>query len=170
MDLKNKLIAAGLSSALVIGGVQIAEHEGFLNKPYLDPKKIMTVCYGHTGGIKNKRYTNEECDELFIDDLKQAENVLKLYVNPVVYKNLKDHEKAAFTSFIFNVGVGGKGVKDGFVYLKNGNTSTMLKKLNAGDVRGACNEFPKWNKDKLRGITIRRQKERDLCLNKFKLY
>lgn len=171
MTLKERLIAAGLSGALVLGGVGIAEHEGYLTTPYLDPKSIMTVCYGHTGGIvRNKKYSKEECDKLLINDLKEADNILKLYVKPEIYNKLKLYEKAAFLSFIFNVGSGKTGAKDGFVFLKNGNYSTMYKKLNAGDIHGACNELPKWNKDKLRGITIRRQKERDLCLNVFKLY
>lgn len=171
MDLKNKLIISGVSASLALAGVGIASHEGYLSTAYLDPKKILTVCYGHTAKVvKNKKYSEDECLKLFGEDLKYAENVLIKAVNKPVYVKLKDHEKAAFVSFIFNVGPGKKDVKDGFVELKNGNTSTMLTKLNRGDVSGACNEFTKWNKDKLKGIEIRRQKERDLCLNTFKKY
>ncbi len=46
--------------------------------------------------------------------------------------------------------------------------STLARKLNAGDIVGACSEFPKWNKAagiRLPGLTKRRTAERPLCLN-----
>lgn len=167
MNLRQKLLAAGFSGSLVIAGVSISEHEGFLTKPYLDPKKILTVCWGHTGGIdKNRLYSTDDCVKLFKEDLLEADEVLKNNIPSTVYDKLTDKQKAAFISFIFNVGPGGKGVKDGFVYLSSGNLSTMIKNLKKGDITNACLEFPKWNKDRLPGIIIRRKKEMDLCLNK----
>ena len=51
-------------------------------------------------------------------------------------------------------------------------SSTLLKKLRAGDIKGAANEFLKWDKAKnesgrlvaLKGLTLRRQAERRLFL------
>ncbi|WP_370678445.1 glycoside hydrolase family protein [Comamonas sp. GB3 AK4-5] len=31
-------------------------------------------------------------------------------------------------------------------------TSTLLRKLNAGDVAGACAEHPRWNKGTVKGV------------------
>jgi lysozyme len=61
----------------------------------------------------------------------------------------------AIVSFTFNVGEG------------NLRRSTLLRKLNAGDIVGACNELPRWNKAGgrvLPGLVKRRAEERALCL------
>ncbi|WP_405045477.1 glycoside hydrolase family protein [Pseudomonas aeruginosa] len=44
--------------------------------------------------------------------------------------------------------------------------STLLRKLNAGDVRGACAELSRWvyaGGKKLGGLVRRRAAERELC-------
>jgi lysozyme len=66
-----------------------------------------------------------------------------------------DTRIAALTSFAYNVGI------------DNFRKSTLLRKLNAGDIVGACNELPRWNKAKgqvLPGLVKRREAERQLCL------
>lgn len=48
------------------------------------------------------------------------------------------------------------------------STSTLLKKLNAGDIKGAADEFLRWNKAGgkiLNGLTCRREAERALFLS-----
>ncbi|MCD9436513.1 lysozyme, partial [Klebsiella pneumoniae] len=48
------------------------------------------------------------------------------------------------------------------------STSTLLKKLNAGDIKGAADEFLRWNKSGgkvLNGLTRRREAERALFLS-----
>lgn len=66
---------------------------------------------------------------------------------------------AAVTSFTYNIGVGG--------YCG----STAARRFNAGDWRGGCEAMMMWNKARVngqlqpvRGLTLRRQRERDLCL------
>ena len=165
---KEKLIGYGVTIAASIAAVVIViESEGLELKPYLDPKKIKTVCYGHTGNVKDKKHSVDECLALLSVDLIEAEQILRLN-SGLTYNKMNNNQKAAFISFIYNVGYGGKGVKDGFVYLKNGNHSTMYKKINAGDIEGACYEIPKWCKDckELRGLKIRRAKEFGLCVSK----
>lgn len=173
MNFRDKMIAFGASGALALSvSTVIVESEGYQPKPYLDPKNILTVCYGHTGGInKNKTYSQDECLLLLKDDAEKAEDVLKNSVKPEIYAKLKDYEKAAFISFIYNVGAGKKGVKDGFVALKKtGQPSTMLRKINQGDIKGACQQFMSWTQEGqgLAGIKIRRIKERNLCLGTFR--
>jgi lysozyme len=76
-------------------------------------------------------------------------------VDRCLVARVPDESYAAFLSFAYNVGTG--------AFCK----STMAKKANAGDLLGACNEFPKWNKAAgivLPGLTTRRQDERALCL------
>jgi GH24 family phage-related lysozyme (muramidase) len=67
--------------------------------------------------------------------------------------------EAAFVSWTYNVGVGAAC------------KSTLVRKVNAGDLRGACNELLKWNKAGgrvVRGLTNRRNAERALCLEGLK--
>ena len=45
--------------------------------------------------------------------------------------------------------------------------STVARRFNAGDYRGACDAFLMWNKfqgRELRGLTLRRERERATCL------
>lgn len=166
---RNKLIALGFMTTLATSSAYlIIPNEGKENKAYLDPLNIWTVCYGHTKKVdKNKVYSNEECYNLLANDLKEHNDILLRNVKVP----LTEYQHAAFLSFIYNVGPGKKGVKDGFVVLKNGNQSSMLRKLNQGDYKGACDQFLKWmqlNKG-LGGIAKRRKMEREMCLGNIKI-
>ena len=80
---------------------------------------------------------------------------------------MPDQTLAAFLSFIYNVGPGQAGSKDGFVWLKSGRHSTMLLRLQAGDVRAACEQLPAWVTAagiRLRGLELRRGREMAMCL------
>lgn len=68
--------------------------------------------------------------------------VLRLVPAP----RLTDNQLSAVVSFCYNVGFGVRGRKDGFRVLKNGQPSTMLKRLQEGDFEGAGAEFLKWNR------------------------
>ena len=62
----------------------------------------------------------------------------------------------ALVSFAYNVGS------------RALSTSTLLKKLNAGDIKGAADEFLRWNKSGgkvMPGLTNRRKAERALFLS-----
>ena len=114
------------------------------------------MCHGHTGldVILKKIYTKKECERLHQKDLEIADNA----VSRLVSVKLQDNERAAYGSFVLNVGQG--------AFAK----STLLKKLNAGDHVGACNELSKWvhdNKVKLNGLVKRRDVERSLCLGEY---
>jgi lysozyme len=72
-----------------------------------------------------------------------------------VHVPLTQNQFDALVSFVFNLGVG------------NFRTSTLLKKLNAGDNDGAAQEFGRWihaGGKALPGLVRRREAERALFL------
>lgn len=103
-----------------------------------------TIGYGHTGPDVQPglTITEAEAERLLREDLAEAEAI----VERAVTVPLTDGQFAALVSFVFNVGAGRAGVKDGFVTLRSGRPSTMLTRLNAGDYAGALAEFPKWTR------------------------
>jgi len=154
--LRNKLIAAAgggsmLIAALFIGGKDGVEGRAY--EPYKDVAGVWTVCDGHTGNdiIRNKRYTDQECDRLLIRDLKPV----KKAVDEMVKVPLNDYQQAAIYSFTYNVGISAF------------SKSTLLKKMNSGDQAGACEELRRWvyaGGMKWRGLMNRRDMERSMCL------
>ena len=130
----------------------ITGEEDFKDKAYKPtPNDVWTIGYGHTAGVKEgDKITRAQAEELYKQDFKKYSRPLKYVTVP-----LNDNEKVALTSFIYNVG------PDAF---KN---STLLKKLNDGDKKGAANEFDKWihqKGKKLNGLVDRRKREKDLFL------
>jgi lysozyme len=90
-----------------------------------------------------------------LDWLEQELNVLIQAVKSVVKVSLTSNQLNALVSFTYNVGIG------------NLRKSTLLRLLNAGNYKGAANQFLLWNKaggKVLKGLTIRRQAEKDLFL------
>ena len=67
--------------------------------------------------------------------------------------------RAAITSFTYNVGA------EAF------KRSTMLKKINKGDLWDACQELDRWayvGRMWVRGLANRRAKEKELCVAEIK--
>lgn len=152
-DLKRRLLTAMTGGAIAIAAVLVQWNEGIRHKPYKDGGDVLTVCYGHTGEevIPGERYTDEECLALLDSDLKAAMEVVETQVTVP----LTEMQKAALASFVYNVGSGAFA------------RSTLLKKLNAGDMPGACNEMRRWKYDEgkvSKGLINRRAVERELCL------
>nr|WP_272903517.1 lysozyme [Serratia marcescens] len=151
-SLKKKLSAAVAGGAMTIAAVLIPALEGVEYKPYRDVVGVLTVCYGHTGPdiIPDKTYTEAECKALLDKDLQPfARSVERSVKVPA-----SEYQKAALISFSYNVGV------------KAFESSTLLKKLNAGDGRGACDEMRRWNKaggKVWKGLINRREVEREIC-------
>jgi lysozyme len=132
----------------------ITEFEGFIGHPYKDAVGVLTVGYGHTGPDVRQigNISQAEGRALLAKDLIRYEDGVKKSVKVKINQNQFD----ALVSFAYNVGTGALA------------SSTLLKKLNAGDKRGAADEFLKWDKAGgrvLAGLTRRRKAERALFLS-----
>lgn len=153
--LRNALIAASSAGAIAIGGVLITDQEGVKYTPYLDPVGIPTVCAGVTGPdvVMGKTYTKAECDNLLYKHMLPAVAA----VDSSVKVKLNDYQKASLYSFTYNVGISAF------------KSSTLLKKLNQGDLPGACNQLRRWTYaggKQWKGLITRREVERQLCYGK----
>lgn len=140
---------------LVIAGASllafIAAWEGVKLKPYLDVGGIPTVCAGNTKDIEDREYSPSECAQMLERDVVTHGMEMLACVDVP----LTQPEYEAYVSFSYNVGT------PAFC------GSTLARKLNAGDRVGACNELLRWNRaggKVMRGLTKRRQAERELCL------
>jgi lysozyme len=99
------------------------------------------------------RINPDQADHLLFRDVAQT----ALFLRSVTPVALSQHQFDALVSFIFNIGQG------------NYATSTLRKKLHAGDYTGAAAEFDRWiygtvngKKQKLNGLITRRAAERAL--------
>lgn len=155
MQIKIKHLITGGAGAVAIAAALLGGHDGLEGRrytPYRDVAGVLTVCDGHTGKdiIPGKRYTDAECDALLEKDLKRV----KAQVDPLIKVSIPESERAAFYSFAYNVGTGAFA------------RSTLLKKLNAGDHAGACNELKRWTYAggrQWKGLVTRREIEREVC-------
>lgn len=142
------------------GRKAIAAHEGVRLKAYPDPAtggEPWTIGCGHTSAAgppkvtKGMTITAEECDAILSRDLATFEKaVLKAVTAP-----LNQNQFDALVSLAFNIGAG------------NFSKSTLVKKLNARDYRGAADQFTVWNKaagEVMKGLVNRRADERALFL------
>jgi len=143
---------AAYAAVIALATPMVAGWEGLRVRAYLDPVGIPTICYGETEGVKmGDVKTKAECDKMLT--FKMA--YLSWRVDNIVIISMKPETHAAMVSFVYNVGEGAF------------KRSTLLKKLNAGDVVGACMELDRWTYAggrQLTGLVKRRAAERDLCL------
>ncbi len=125
----------------------IAAREGEELEAYQDGGGVWTIGVGHTRNVKKGDVIDKEKSDLFLEeDLAEAENAIKLFVNTPLNQNMFD----ALVSLIFNIGVGAF------------RSSTLLKLLNMGLLKEAAEQFPRWNKDNgevVDGLTKRRLSE-----------
>jgi lysozyme len=114
---------------------------------YRCPAGVWTIYTGCTEGVHEGMIISEaEGKAMFRRELAKHEAA----VARLVAVDLTQGQYDSLVSFSYNCGIGAL------------TGSTLLKKLNAGDTKGACNEFSKWDKcngKPLRGLTIRRAKE-----------
>lgn len=154
--LRNKIIAAIGGGAIAIATVMLSGKDGLEGREYVayrDVVGILTVCDGHTGSdiIQGKRYTDKECDALTRADLTR----IARQVDPHIKVPVSDTQRAAIYSFAYNVGASAT------------INSTLLKKLNARNYSGACDELRRWvyaGGKKWKGLMNRREVEREVCM------
>jgi lysozyme len=139
---------------------------------YLCPAGIWTIGWGHAivdGGAQLKGpankarartlypggITRQQAEDLLRGDLvPRAASVASLLKQPV-----NDAQFGALLALVFNIGAANFGA------------STLLRKLNAGDVQGAADQFMAWDKARINGVlqalaglTRRRKAERAMFL------
>lgn len=154
------------------GKALIKEFESLELVVYLDPVGILTGGWGHTGEDVNAlglgaKVTKAQAEKWFAQDVREAEQI----VRSAVKVDLPDEAYSALCSFVFNTGPGKKGVKDGFVTLKNGKPSSLLTLVNAQKWDAAAKQFDFWvsaKGKKLAGLVRRRGREKAMFLEGFK--
>ena len=131
----------------------IRQLEGEKLTAYPDIVGIWTIGVGHTGFVDGKpvargmAITKEKSKELLTADLKRFESA----VNDAVKVTLTQNQFDALVSLAFNIGEGALA------------RSTLVNKLNAGDKKGAAEQFLVWKNAGGRvsqGLLNRRQKEK----------
>lgn len=129
----------------------IGNAESCRRDPYMCPARVLTVGIGSTGKVENRRYRDEEIAEMWITDIKTAEECVNKYANG---RAMTDNQFSSVTSFAFNVGCGA---------LKK---STLARYANRNQWPQMCGEFSKWvyiGKERSKGLENRRGKEFALC-------
>ena len=144
------VVALSLSAAGFIGLVQ---HEGYSDRAIIPvPGDVPTIGFGTTGGVEMGQTTTPvKALERALVDVQAFEGAIKQCVTVPLHQNEYD----AYVSLTYNIG------PNAFC------SSTLVRKLNAGDYVGACKEILRWDKFKgqaLRGLTLRRQKEHAQCM------
>jgi GH24 family phage-related lysozyme (muramidase) len=140
-------------------GLTIIKHfEGCELQAYQDSVGVWTIGYGHTSAAGSpevypgQTITKAQAEDILKKDLELFENGVRSLVEVPVNSD----QFSALVSFSFNVGLGAL------------ESSTLLRKLNAGDYQGAADEFPRWVKaggQTLPGLVRRRDAERALFLS-----
>lgn len=159
----NKYLAS-IAAAILAAAAVVEPWESKRNAAYQDHIGKWTVCYGHTGAevVKGYTRTDAQCNALLKTDLAVAYATTEKCVPGVLPTSVR----AAYVSFAFNVGPGGKGRKDGMCMLKSGAVPKHVKLLNAGDYPAACNALLNWSNAGgkfSQGVYNRRVAEVKLC-------
>ncbi len=136
--------------------VALLVKEGFRDEAYYATAHekqvgISTIGFGTTGGVKpGDKITVEKALERALSDSSKFEGAVKQCVKVPLHQ----YEYDAYVSLSYNIG------PTAFC------SSTLVRKLNAGDYAGACAEISRWNRQNgqvLRGLTKVREQERARC-------
>jgi lysozyme len=153
MTTRAKRVARAAAPWAAAGAIFVAGWEGVQLVAYKDPIGIVTVCAGETRGVKmGDRYTMAECQAMLAAALQDYADGARRCVD---FDNMPTSRQIAVVSITYNIGVG--------AFCK----SSMARKFNSGDVKGACDAFLQYNKAGgivWRGLTRRRVAEHALCI------
>ena len=136
----------------------ICNFEGLRLKAYDDGVGVWTIGFGTTkypNGIRVKKgdtCTLDQAKAYMQNDLKSFEQT----VNNTVKVPLNQNQFDALVSLAYNIGT------NAF------SKSTLVKKLNANDIRGAADQFDVWvnaGGKRMQGLVNRRAKEKALFLS-----
>ena len=138
----------------------VARWEGVKTTAYLDTiarPPVWTICFGETEGVRQgETRTMQQCEDGLRRGLVRYRNGIHQSFTPETRSTrLPPERDAAFVSLAWNVGIAGV------------RGSTATRRLNAGDIRGACEALTWWNKAGgrvIRGLVNRRADEHRLCV------
>ena len=152
MSLKRRLVVGALSLSAA-GLVGIAGYEGYSDEAYIPVSgDVPTIGYGSTTDVQmGDTITPPKALVRLMRDVGVAESAIGRCVNVPLYQ----HEYDAFASFAYNIG------SEAFC------SSTLVRKLNAGDYAGACSELKRWvyvDGRRVQGLANRREAEYRLCM------
>ena len=150
-------IAIDQMAVSLFGVDLICDFEGKRLVAYDDGVGIWTIGFGTTiypNGIRVKKgdtCTEAQAKVYMQNDLKKFEHA----VNDAVNIPLNQNQFDALVSLTYNIGAAAF------------SKSTLVKKLNAGDIRGAADQFDVWvnaGGKRMQGLVNRRSKEKLLFL------
>ena len=151
MDNKKIRLAVGALAVSAAALVGIATHEGYRSEAYKDTVGVPTIGFGETAGVKmGDKTTAERALVQLLESTEKHADAIRQCIHVPLYQ----HEFDAYVSLAYNIGAG------------NFCRSTLVKKLNAKDYAGACDEIKRWNKvggKVLPGLVIRREAEYRMC-------
>lgn len=135
-----------------IGVALVKAFEGCRLTAYRDMVGVLTIGYGHTSGVKaGDTLTQERADAMLVDEL----NAFERSVVQLCHVSTNPYQADAMTALAYNIGLGAFAA------------STVLRRHNMGDTRGAAAAFGLWNKaggQAVAGLTRRRAAEAALYL------
>ena len=151
---KRGLVAIVGAAAAGVLLLLVPAKEGTELRTYKDIAGILTYCTGATeNAVWGKTYTPAECKAQLDKDLaKHAEGVMAC-----IHVPMTDGQKIAYVDAAYNIGV------SAFC------GSSMARYTNAGRALDGCNALLLWNKAGgvvVRGLSLRREVERQFCLGK----
>ena len=130
----------------------IKKFEGCELNAYQCSADVWTIGYGHTRGVnEGDTRTKDDAEKILIDDLVEFEG----YVNDLVDAEFTQNQFDALVAWTFNLGP------------TNLKSSTLLTRLNSGDLDDVPHQIKRWNKaggKVLDGLVRRREAEALLWL------
>ena len=134
------------------GLVSLLQSEGYTSRAVIPIKgDVPTIGFGTTAGVKmGDTITPQVAVSRALSDVSKFEGALKRCVKVP----LTQGEYDAYLSLSYNIG---SGAFCG---------STLVRKLNAGDYAGACEQVLAWDKAggrRVQGLTARRNREYAQC-------
>jgi lysozyme len=130
-------------------GFDLIKHfEGCELEAYKCAAGVWTIGYGHTKDVQEgDEWSKEKAEFMLWDELEEE---YEKYINDLVDVPLSQFQFDALVSWVYNLGPA------------NLKSSTMLKKLNAGEYEEVPSQMKKWNKANgkvLEGLIRRRAAE-----------
>jgi lysozyme len=144
------IVGLGISGIALVG---LLVAEGYRDTAYIPVAgDVPTIGFGTTQNVRmGDKITVPQALDRALTDVQKFEGAMKRCVKVPLHQ----YEYDAYVSLTYNIGEG--------AFCR----STLVRKLNAGDYTGACEQILRWDNFKgkpLRGLTIRREKEYKQCI------